>query len=194
MRERLRALGMTQRDLAEKAGIPPDVVRKYAQGLIDKPRGDVLTKIATILNVTVVWLEHGVSIRNMSIPLLGSVGAGEQFFPDMEGMNESITIKAEDLDLFAATVRGQSGLPVYKPGEVVVCSRSAGLSENSYLNTDAVVMLRSGQAYLKKIVRGSQVGTFTLLSYNGEPIENVLIEWAAPVVMVLRRPALLQTN
>ena len=187
----MRTLGWSQTELARRSGVSIDLIRKYFTGMVDKPRGDVLPNLASALSVSTIWLEHGASLRNMTIPLIGFVGAGERFFPESNSGEELVEIKADDLDLFAVTVRGNSGLPVYKQGEVVVCSRTAGTNENSYLGSDCVVMLRTGEAYLKKVIRGARLGTVTLLSYNGDPIENVSIEWAAPVVMVLRRPSLL---
>jgi transcriptional regulator with XRE-family HTH domain len=190
LKRRLKEKGWTQRELARRSGISEDLIRKYYQGVIDQPRGDALKTLAKTLECSRIWLELGVSIQNMTMPLLGYVGAGEEFFADGE-LTEKVEIRAEELDLFGVTVRGTSGLPAYRPGEVVVCSRSAGVTESNYLNTDAVVRLRDGRAYLKRVTRGNISGTYTLHSYNAEPIENVRIEWAAPVVMVLRKPGLL---
>lgn len=190
LRARLRELGWTQTELARRSGVSRELVRKYASGAVASPRGDILPKLSKALNVSVVWLEHGVQLKKMTIPVIGYVGAGEQFFP--ETLTETpVVIEADDLDLFAVTVRGTSGLPAYRPGEVVVCSRAAGASENQFLNTDCVVSLPTGEAYLKKVIRGARVGTYTLTSYNGPPIENVTVDWVAPVVMVLRKPTLL---
>lgn len=190
LRERLRALGMTGAELSRRTGISDELIRKYIQGKVDNPRNDVLPILAGVLNVSPIWLEHGVSLTHMAVPLLGYVGAGERFIPD-DRAAEVLQINAEALDLFAATVRGNSGLPVYKPGEIVVASRAAGLRENAFLQCDCVVTLVTGEAYLKKVIRGGTLGTYTLISYNDAPIENATIEWAAPVVMVLRNPGLL---
>ena len=190
LRERLRQLGWTQTELARRSGVSKELVRKYASGAVENPRGDILPKLAKALSIDVLYLEHGVQLKKMSIPVVGYVGAGERFYPETL-RDEPIEIQADDLDLFAVTVRGNSGLPVYKPGEVVVCSRAAGASENAFLNCDCVVSLPTGEAYLKKVVRGGPAGTYTLLSYNGDAIENVRVEWVAPVVMVLRKPGLL---
>lgn len=193
MMKRLKQLGWSQRELARRTGIDEQNVRKYAQGVIDKPRGDVLPRIAKALSVSVIWLEHGATIQQMSIPSFGYVGAGEQFYPDANS-KEVVSIRADDMDLFAVQVRGESGLPVYKPGEVVVCSRSAGFSENEFLNRDCAVQLTDGRAFLKRVGRGSKIGTYTLHSYNAPPIENVMLEWVAPVVMVIRDASLIASK
>lgn len=190
LRDRLKQLGWTQTELARRSGVSKELVRKYASGAVENPRGDILSKMAKALNVTVVYLQHGVQLKKMSIPVIGYVGAGERFFPETLS-GPPLEIQAEDLDLFAVTVRGNSGQPVYKNGEVVVCSRAAGANESRFLGKDCVVSLGTGEAYLKKVIRGGRIGTYTLISYNAEPIENVTVEWVAPIVMVLREPGLL---
>lgn len=193
MMKRLKQLGWTQRELARRAGLDEQNVRKYAQGAIDKLRGEVVNKIAKAMGVSVIWLEHGATIQQMSIPSFGYVGAGETFYPDA-GTKDVVSVRADDLDLFAVHVRGESGLSVYRPGEIVVCSRSAGFSENEFLNRDCAVVLTDGRAFLKRIQRGAKIGTYTLHSYNAPPIENVMIEWCAPVVMVVKDASLIASK
>ena len=43
-----------------------------------------------------------------------------------------------------------------------------------------------GEGYVKKLIHGSSVNSFTLLSYNASPIENVRLLWAAPIIWVKR--------
>jgi hypothetical protein len=54
------------------------------------------------------------------------------------------------------------------------------------LNKDCVVKTDQGEGFVKKLVNGSNPGTFTLISYNAAPIENVRLIWAAPVIWVKR--------
>ena len=183
--------GWTWKELAKQARLPYDVIRKYSQGAVANPRGDAFTKLATALGVSASYLEYGNTLPVMTIPVMGVVGAGEKLFPDETGILDQIKINAEEMDLFAVTIRGDSGQPVYKPGEIAVCSRVAGLSENGFLNYDCIVKLVTGESYIKKVVRGAKPGLYTLLSNQGEPISDVRLDWAAPVVFVIRRPGLL---
>lgn len=191
LKSRLKQIGMTQRELARRTGIEEALIRKYTQGVVDNPRGSALSKMAKALNVSLIWLEHGTALQQMSIPLLGIVGAGEVFYPD-ESARELVQVSADHVDLFCVQVRGESALPVYKPGEYIVCSRTAGHSENEFLNRDCAVQLVDGSAYVKRVGRGTKIGTYTLHSYNAAPIENVSIDWCAPVVMVIKDLSLLK--
>ncbi len=43
-----------------------------------------------------------------------------------------------------------------------------------------------GEGYVKKLTNGAAPGSFTLVSYNAPPIENVRLLWAAPIIWVKR--------
>ena len=55
--EALRStLGMTQKDLADAAGIPQATVSRIERGIIEQPRLEVLRRLAVALHVTVDYL------------------------------------------------------------------------------------------------------------------------------------------
>lgn len=182
----------TQKELAQRAGVEYASLRKYAQGEIHRPRGDIVKHLAKALGVSPLWLEHGEGPPTNAIAIVGEVGAGETFYPADTGTIDELTLDFARLDLIAVTIRGSSGLPVYRPGEVVVCSRAAGQSEAGFLNTDCILMTREGAGYLKRPVRGSKPGLYSLLSYNAPTIDDVVVDWAAPVVFVVRHPGILR--
>jgi hypothetical protein len=49
-----------------------------------------------------------------------------------------------------------------------------------------VVKLTNGAGYVKRVVRGGKPGHYTLLSYAAEPITDVALEWAAPILWIKR--------
>lgn len=188
LRTQLKKLGWSQVELARRTGIDVVKIRKYTSGAVDQPREDVMAKLASALGVSQVWLQFGTETASPLLPVVGFVGAGEKFYPTEDaGIIEEIDLNLSKLDAMAVIIRGQSNLPVYRPGETVVCSKALGQTEQGFLNKDCVVMTRAGQGYLKRVVRGSAVGTYTLQSYNSDPILDVQIEWAAPVIFVIRQ-------
>lgn len=64
--ERLRAsrkkIGMTQMDLAERAGIAVNSVRLYESGKV-VPKLDTIERIAAALDIDVNWLLHGYTLK-----------------------------------------------------------------------------------------------------------------------------------
>jgi hypothetical protein len=142
------------------------------------------------LDVHFVWLRDGVGPQWRRIPVVGYVGAGEQFHA-VDDLSQGAGLDSVDFDLggvdpIAIEVRGESMLPVYRPGDRLLCSRLAGSDESGFLSKDCVVKLTSGAGYVKRVVRGSKPRHYTLLSYAAEPIADVALEWAAPILWIKR--------
>ena len=165
-------------------------VYKYLQGKVDQPRGDTMLRLADALGVTESWLRFEVGPAVVRIPVVGRVAAGESFLPfddnPLGSGYDEIEFTLDDADPIAIEVRGESMLPVYRPGDYLLCSRRRGIEIQSCLNKDCVVKTDQGEGYVKKLIHGSSVNSFTLLSYNASPIENVRLLWAAPIIWVKR--------
>jgi len=185
--------GWSQRELARRASIDEQKVYKYLQGKVDQPRGDTLLRLADALGVTESWLRYEVGPAVIRIPVVGRVSAGEKFMPfddaPMGSGYDEIEFTLEDADPIAIEVRGDSMLPVYRPGDYLLCSRRRGEDIRQALNKDCVVKTDQGEGYVKKVISGQKSGTFTLISYNAPPIEDVRLLWAAPIIWVKRSSA-----
>lgn len=77
-------------------------------------------------------------------------------------------------------------LPVYRPGDYLLCSRRRGTDIQQCINRDCVVKTDQGEGYVKKLMNGRQEEIFNLISYNAAPIEGVRLLWAAPIIWVKR--------
>jgi transcriptional regulator with XRE-family HTH domain len=182
--------GWSQRELSRRAGVDEQKVYKYLQGKVDNPRGDTLLRLSDSLGVTEAWLRFGVGPAVVQIPVVGRVAAGESFLPfddsPLGSGYEEIEFTLDDADPIAIEVRGESMLPVYRPGDYLLCSRRRGDEIQRCLNKDCVVKTDQGEGYVKKLLSGPTPGTFTLMSYNAAPIEGVRLLWAAPIIWVKR--------
>jgi len=191
--DHLQRKGWSQVEFSDRAGVSVDSVRKYLRGDVAQPRGDSLAKLANCLGVHLLWLRDGIGPEISRIPVVGYIGAGESFVPidDLApgAGHEYIEMDLAGADPIAVEVRGNSMLPVYRPGDSLLCSRMRGADLNECYGLDCVVLTASGEGYVKSIVRGSEPGTYTLVSYNDRPIENVRLVWAAPIVWVRRARA-----
>ena len=149
-----------------------------------------MLRLADALGVTESWLRFEVGPAVVRIPVVGRVAAGESFLPfddnPLGSGYDEIEFTLDDADPIAIEVRGESMLPVYRPGDYLLCSRRRGIEIQSCLNKDCVVKTDQGEGYVKKLIHGSSVNSFTLLSYNASPIENVRLLWAAPIIWVKR--------
>lgn len=186
----LNRRGWSQRELARRSGLEEQTVYKYLQGQVDQPRGEAMARLADTLGVSEAWLRFDVGPAIENIPVVGWVSAGESFipaddFPQGIGYGE-VRFELDGADPIAIEVRGESMLPVYRPGDLLLCSRMKGNDLDLCLNRDCVVKTVNGEGYVKKLIWGSQVDTVTLISYNAPAIENVELLWAAPIVWVKR--------
>ncbi len=182
--------GWSQRELARRAGVDEQKVYKYLQGKVDQPRGDTLLRLADCLGVTESWLRYEVGPAVVNIPVVGRVAAGESFLPfddnPLGAGYDEVEFTLDDADPIAIEVRGESMLPVYRPGDYLLCSRRRGADVNQCLNKDCVVKTDQGEGYVKRLISGSTSKTFTLVSYNAPAIEDVGLLWAAPIIWVKR--------
>tara|TARA_B100000315_G_scaffold10455_1_gene10058 strand:- start:143 stop:739 length:597 start_codon:yes stop_codon:yes gene_type:complete len=182
--------GWSQRELARRAEIDEQKVYKYLQGKVDQPRGDTMLRLADCLGVTESWLRFDVGPAVIHIPVVGRVAAGESFIPiddnPLGSGYEEVDFSLDDADPIAIEVRGESMLPVYRPGDFLLCSRRRGIDIQHCLNRDCVVKTDQGEGFVKKLISGPDQGTYTLISYNAPAIEGVRLLWAAPIIWVKR--------
>ena len=186
----LNQRGWTQAELARRTGLSRENIKKYCQGSVAQPRGEAMARIAEALEVHRLWLRDGGGPQWRQIPVVGYVGAGEQFHAvddlSQGAGHDFVALDLDGADPIAVEVRGDSMTPVYRPGDRLLCSRLAGSDESGFLGRDCVVKLTSGAGYVKRVVRGGQPGHYTLLSYAAEPIADVVLEWVAPILWVKR--------
>jgi phage repressor protein C with HTH and peptisase S24 domain len=150
---------------------------------------DRAQKLAKVLDLTLSEV-LGEAPQRRTVPLVGYVGAGDLYYPDpvagpWVGFD---VVEAPWPDVVAVKVKGRSMEPVYRDGDLLFFSTGGNLAPSDCIGEDCIVQVRSGPAYIKAIERGTKPSRYKLVSYDGEtpPIDNVDIEWAAPVRHVTR--------
>lgn len=127
-----------------------------------------------------------------AIPLVGYIGAGAEIMPEFEqvppeGLDQiHVPFPLPD-EMIALQVRGDSMLPVYKDGHVVIVYREQKKPVHAFYGDEAAVRTSDGRRFLKTIMKGSPV---TLTSFNAAPIENVALDWIGEIFAVLPRAQL----
>ena len=192
VRRRREELGWSQAELGFRSGMSHQRIDSIEKGEVQRPRK--LLEIADALGVPQRWLlegekhpdpGHGLS----TVPVMGFVGAGAEIEPEIEQVPEAGLYEVEIAfpladDMVAFEIRGESMLPRYDPGDVVICWRRFR-SPEQLLGREAVVRLADGRRFLKRILRGSSRKTFNLESFNARLIENARIEWALEVHVIV---------
>jgi phage repressor protein C with HTH and peptisase S24 domain len=153
---------------------------------------DEVKRYADAFGVDFIWLLTGVGTperRNIA-PIMGRIGAGaviESWIEQMppEGFGEVDVRFSIPSDAIAFEVVGESMAPRYDEGDLIICS-AIGEPVDGLLDDEAAVRTANGDRYLKRIEPTNTAGLYDLISYNAKTIRNVEIQWASPVLSIVR--------
>src|SRR5947199_8017950 len=125
-------------------------------------------------------------------PIMGRVGAGAVIEPDFEQVPpEGLGDVALPFPIMEETVAfeivGDSMLPKYESGDVIVVYKDQRHPLSSFYGEEAAVRLKTGERYLKTIERGKSAHLVNLTSFNAKPINGVKLEWIGEICVTLPR-------
>src|SRR4051794_3430980 len=170
--------GKTKGGLAVAMGVRPGAVSEILSG----NRLIKALEIAAIID----YLELN------SVPIMGRVGAGASIEPEHEqvppeGLGEVELPFPISEETIAFEVAGDSMLPKYESGDVIVVYREQRHPVTSFYGEEAAVRLKTGERYLKTIDRGKSATIVNLTSFNAKPIRGVKLEWIGEICVTLPR-------
>ena len=127
-----------------------------------------------------------------AVPIMGRVGAGASIGPELEQMPPEGLGEVElpfpiAEETIAFEVVGDSMLPKYENGDIIVVYRDQRHPLTSFYGEEAAVRLKSGERYLKTIERGKTGHVVNLTSFNAKPISGVKLEWIGEICVTLPR-------
>ncbi|MER8959337.1 XRE family transcriptional regulator [Mesorhizobium sp. M0701] len=131
------------------------------------------------------------------VPLMGYVGAGAEVEPDFEqvppeGLDQIEVPFHLPADMIALQVKGDSMLPQFRDGVVIIVYREQRRSIESFYGEEAAVRTTDGRRYIKTILRG-QDGV-NLISWNAPAIENVHLAWVGEIFTFFPATAIRRVN
>lgn len=176
--------GLSMKALSLRAGLGPGAVHDVLKRGMT-PSVENFIAIAEAAGVEPGWLLRGDDRFAIQIPLIGKV-SGEKWVQDAKA--DSIGFDLDDPAPIGFEVQDASMAPVYRRGDMLVCHRRAGKYVENLIGTDCVVKTVTGEGYVKILQRGSRIGRYNLRSYNPlfNDIEDVVLEWAAPIAWIKR--------
>jgi len=174
----LKKTGKSKGGLAAAMGVRPGAVSEILAEIR-------LIKASEIQPIT-EYLE-----LNM-VPIMGRVGAGAVIEPEHEqvppeGLGEVELPFPVAEETIAFEVAGDSMLPKYENGDIIVVYREQRHPVSSFYGEEAAVRLKTGERYLKTIERGKSPTVVNLTSFNAKPISGVKLEWIGEICMTLPR-------
>lgn len=151
-------------------------------------------RYARFFRVSLEWLLTGKGEMRpkraaWSLPVAGLVGAGAAVEPIEDAAGEDMPDRVEwpDPEILAALiVHGDSQLPRYAPGEVIIYDARERLPRD-LVNQMAVVQCADGRRLVKRIRKGTRIDRWSLESLNANLEEDVLINAAYEIVGSLSR-------
>lgn len=182
----LAARGWTQEQFAEALQTKQNNVSRWLAGV--EPRGTVRDQILAMARESgVLDPEPG---GRMMIPIMGYIGAGAEIDPDYEqvppdGFDQvELPLQLEE-EVIGLQVRGDSMLPQYADGVVVVVYRQQTRATSHLVGELAAVRTVDGRRYLKMLLPGAKPHTYNLESFNAKPIIGVKIAWASEIIATI---------
>jgi repressor LexA len=174
----LQKPGKTKGGLAAAMGVRP--------GAVSEILADTRLIKAAEIQAIIDYLELN------SVPIMGRVGAGAIIEPEHEqvppeGLGEvELPFPIAD-ETIAFEVAGDSMLPKYENGDIIVVYREQRHPVSSFYGEEAAVRLKTGERYLKTIERGKSSTLVNLTSFNAKPINGVKLEWIGEICVTLPR-------
>jgi phage repressor protein C with HTH and peptisase S24 domain len=123
-------------------------------------------------------------------PIMGYIGAGAEIEPDYEqvpadGLDQvELPLLLSD-EVIGLLVRGDSMLPKYADGTVIVVHSQQGRATTSLIGDEVAVRTYDGRRFLKVLMPGVKPHHFNLESFNARPILGVRIAWASEVIAII---------
>jgi phage repressor protein C with HTH and peptisase S24 domain len=186
--------GMTASGLARKAGLDPTTFnRSKRQGPDGRLRWPSTESLAKILQATNASLDEFMGLLTSRsdaarrIPLIGLAQAGDggffddAGFPAGAGWDEIVFPNVADENAYALEIPGDSMLPAYRDGDVVIVSPNSPVRRGDRV----VVKTRDGEVLAKELKRRT-AKTIELRSINPEhpdrSFEAKDVQWVARIV------------
>jgi transcriptional regulator with XRE-family HTH domain len=190
-----KSLGLSQARFAKRVGVDQSNVSRWENGAL--PDDAHIVRLAELAGRHPAAFRYGRIPEAGSeppptamVPVVGYVSAGQEIFALDDhalgaGLEEVEAPEGVGEDpMVAVRVRGESMHPL-RAGWLLFYRRDQHGVPEACLNRLCIVKLANdGPVLVKELQRGYRAGHFVLSSWNAPPIEDVRLDWAAPVLSI----------
>ena len=190
-----KSLGLSQASFANRVGVDQSNVSRWERGA--PPDDAHIVRLAQLAGQHPAAFHYGRLPETGPAPpsphivsVVGYVGAGQEIFALDDhalgaGLEEVEAPEGVGRDtMVAVRVRGESMHPL-RNGWLLFYRRDQHGVPEACMNRLCIVKLADeGPILVKELRRGYREGHFVLSSWNAPPIEDVRLDWAAPVLSI----------
>lgn len=192
------SLGLPQAAFARTVGVDQSNVSRWENGAV--PDDAHLACLAELADVHPAEFRYGYvppefevpagPARPRKVPVVGYVGAGQEIFPHddhaMGGGLEDVEVpgSAWDMPMVAVRIRGDSMHPMRDGWLLFYRRETQGVPEACLNRLCIVKVANDGPTLVKELRRGYRANEYVLLSWSAPPLEDIRLEWAAPVLSI----------
>jgi transcriptional regulator with XRE-family HTH domain len=185
---RKHLLNETQEVFGERFGVEQATVSRWEEGKM--PQRKFQKPIAELANMSVAeffFSDQGPRL----IPVVGELRTGGFELMDKHQPGaavDHISLSLGDSDQIAVKIKNQSMAPTYREGDTLIAKRLTRSKIASAIGHDCIVKTAAGEGHIRILRKGSKRGLYRLLALGrGEDdIEDVELEWAAPIIWIGR--------
>jgi repressor LexA len=168
IRERRLELGLTMKQLGQKAGASESAVSRWEAGETDNMKRTNIVKVADALHISpLAFLGYDISDKKtVKIPIVGHVVAGTPIFAqeNIEGMVE-INERDSKGVMFALKVIGHSMEPRIQEGDLLIIHKQDDVESGDI----AIVLINGDEATVKQVKK--QADGIMLIGFNQDVYE-----------------------
>lgn len=190
VRKVLEVTGLTQKKLGEKIDVSQGTISKWInEG--HSPNLDQWQRLESFANRYKALRGMVAGQVSGEVRVMGYIGTGAEITPEFEQIPpdglKQIEVPFElPADIIAFEVVGDSMLPAYREGDVVLVRESGKYRAEDFYEQDAAVRTSDGKRYIKEIHPGQRKGTVNLLSHNATLIKDQRLEWIGEIYAVVK--------
>lgn len=193
-----RAQGLSQAAFAERIGVDQSNVSRWENGAI--PDDTHIRNMAALAELRPAQFRYGDAALDPGspgmarpvpkVPVVGYVGAGQEVFPHDDhalggGLEEVEAPEgAGEAPVVAVRVRGDSMHPMRTGWLLFYRREDHGVSDDCLNRLCIVKVADDGPILVKELRRGYSRNLFILSSWSAPPLEDIRLDWAAPVLSI----------
>ena len=189
LKERIAALGLTNAEVARRAGVNPTMIRD----ILDRgqtPSVVNAAKIARAVGYTLQQLYEGETALKMNLSVDG-ITKGASMWADVPARHSRIlpvTIFSEDTVSVEVSPEDEALSYGFRSGDILSGHKTQASGLGNVIGRECIIMSADEKRFIGVLMKGSRHDRFDIrpLDVRRDDARDVEILWAAPITLIYR--------